>query len=649
MTTETLRTIVDGLNSAPFNRNFSLVTFDSLQSDKLLQTLSDVLCWIQAIPEVDIRSETPDETAMRILNALRILKYPPPRDMDHIQRWRLEILEGEKSAIYPVLEWIFNNVDRLKERVYLARYLTRIEVPPEEVTPDIQRVQNAISNKMEEFKHIHSRIVESRSDFSRAEDIRADLKAMEEEKEQLQRKIDRVKRIAAGRGDNINRYLEMAAKLRAESERGEMLMHEKQTQRNALVHIEQRVHRLNRMKNELEKEKDNINPQNLIEKLKREIDTNSYIIEEKLAKDIEIMQKNIKSVNKILNMQTVTNNDIINFKKRIEALNNDIIQITTQRDKKDEEHEDKLSIYRHQSINIQRKKQAIAEKMQLSKRELDEMEVILANKKADLAKKAGTDEIVTAVQFKRYISELRAKTTTYKRRKAEMEEIENEVKILQRTTEILDEEWNSLKQKITSAGHGVIENLNAQNARPKTAKPTTNDVNNLKTMAKDLNDQVSNKRDEVQKIKEEFEEFAQRHRKANEEYESKRSQYTIMKNELENEQHEIEEEVKHLETQNNKLIQEKLKAESELSDKEWLKESIENPSKATEILQEINQKHSQTLFEIEKLRSKLTELSGKANGKEQIQMWKSLIAIFEKKIELSRKNSTEAPFGDSMY
>ena len=84
MTTETLRTIVDGLNAPPFQRNLSLVTFDSLPSDKLLQTLSDVLCWIQAIPELDIRAETPDETAMRMLNALRILKYPPPRDMDHM-------------------------------------------------------------------------------------------------------------------------------------------------------------------------------------------------------------------------------------------------------------------------------------------------------------------------------------------------------------------------------------------------------------------------------------------------------------------------------------------------------------------------------------------------------------------------------------
>ena len=88
--------------------------------------------------------------------------------------------------------------------------------------------------------------------------------------------------------------------------------------------------------------------------------------------------------------------------------------------------------------------------MQLARRDLDDMEKILANKKADLAKRAGTDDIVTAVQFKRYIGELRAKTTTYKRRKADMEEIENEAKVLQRTTEILEDEWESLKQKIVS-------------------------------------------------------------------------------------------------------------------------------------------------------------------------------------------------------
>ena len=98
-------------------------------------------------------------------------------------------------------------------------------------------------------------------------------------------------------------------------------------------------------------------------------------------------------------------------------------------------------------------------------------------------------------------------------------------------------------------------------------------------------------------------------------------------------------------------MQEKSKASEELSDKEWIKEGIENPEKASEILQEFNQKHAQTLTEIEQFRTKLTELTGKASAKEQILMWKGLIAIFETKIELAKKSSTlgDRPIGDSPY
>lgn len=38
-------------------------------------------------------------------------------------------MEGEKASIHPILEWIFKNVDILKERAYLAKYLTKIEIP----------------------------------------------------------------------------------------------------------------------------------------------------------------------------------------------------------------------------------------------------------------------------------------------------------------------------------------------------------------------------------------------------------------------------------------------------------------------------------------------------------------------------------------
>lgn len=83
MSTKTLRTICEGLNNEPFSRNLTLVKLDIQTPDKLLQTLSDVICCILGLPEmVDIRSENPDETAFRILNALKIFRYPPPRDFD---------------------------------------------------------------------------------------------------------------------------------------------------------------------------------------------------------------------------------------------------------------------------------------------------------------------------------------------------------------------------------------------------------------------------------------------------------------------------------------------------------------------------------------------------------------------------------------
>ena len=61
-------------------------------------------------------------------------------------------MEGHKTAVYPILEWIFTNVDRLKERVYLASFLTRIEVPLEDQSPEVVRLMNTVDQKMEEFK-----------------------------------------------------------------------------------------------------------------------------------------------------------------------------------------------------------------------------------------------------------------------------------------------------------------------------------------------------------------------------------------------------------------------------------------------------------------------------------------------------------------
>ena len=47
-------------------------------------------------------------------------------------------MQGDKSVIYPILEWLLGRVPDLKQRAYLARYLVKLEVPPDFMAePDV--------------------------------------------------------------------------------------------------------------------------------------------------------------------------------------------------------------------------------------------------------------------------------------------------------------------------------------------------------------------------------------------------------------------------------------------------------------------------------------------------------------------------------
>ena len=39
------------------------------------------------------------------------------------------MLEGHKTVVYPVLEWLLTRLPDLKKRAYLAKYLVKVDVP----------------------------------------------------------------------------------------------------------------------------------------------------------------------------------------------------------------------------------------------------------------------------------------------------------------------------------------------------------------------------------------------------------------------------------------------------------------------------------------------------------------------------------------
>jgi chromosome segregation ATPase len=164
------------------------------------------------------------------------------------------------------------------------------------------------------------------------------------------------------------------------------------------VHLEQRLSRLQRTLDEAQREKDTIDPSRLLVKLKQEIATNNYMLNEKLLKDIETQKKSIETVEKIVKMRSVSNADISAAVQKIDQLNQEIMALIEQRDRKDEATEDKLTIYRHQSNNVQRKKANVADELQSTRHSLDHLESVLAAKKREIIEKTGKEDIITSVE-----------------------------------------------------------------------------------------------------------------------------------------------------------------------------------------------------------------------------------------------------------
>ena len=60
--------------------------------------------------------------------------------------FRQGLVEGHKQIVYPVLEWLLNRIPELKKRAYLAKYLVKVDLPPEVAAdPDVSEIYEQVS------------------------------------------------------------------------------------------------------------------------------------------------------------------------------------------------------------------------------------------------------------------------------------------------------------------------------------------------------------------------------------------------------------------------------------------------------------------------------------------------------------------------
>ncbi|RZF48192.1 hypothetical protein LSTR_LSTR006159 [Laodelphax striatellus] len=258
-----LKYIVSELNQTPFNKNYNLISFDSLSAEDLLQVITDVFAEIDENNKIDVRTEEPEQTTVRLLTMLRILKYNPGSDMN-ASLFRQGLVQGDKQIIHPILEWALRNLEDLKKRAYLAQYLVKIDVPIEIMgDADVATIYEQYEQLMEEFKKVHKESESIKQNSSSTAELRADIESIDKERDIVIKKIERMLRKIEN-VSNKEALLEASHELRVERERKKELAKQKQTEGAALHQTQQKLARLSQQLREMRQASLGVSPEELV-------------------------------------------------------------------------------------------------------------------------------------------------------------------------------------------------------------------------------------------------------------------------------------------------------------------------------------------------------------------------------------------------
>ncbi|XP_072180227.1 intraflagellar transport protein 81 homolog [Diadema setosum] len=544
-----LKYVVDQLNKEPFRRNYNLISFDSLEQLQLLQVLNDVLAEINPQHKLDIREETPDTTAMRMLTELRVLKYKPTVPPGE---FRSGLVAGDKPVVYSILEWLFQKMPELKKRAYLARFLIKIEVPGDILQDEqVMDTYTQYEGLIESFTELHKTTESLKTSGFSTTEIRKDISQMEDEKDQVTKRIERLKKKVES-VPNYEHMMSIARNFRKEQERETALGQQKQEQKNQLHHAEQRLQRMKHQLKDLKQSTVGVSAEDLVKKLEEENKVNAYMCEEKLPKDLETLRKACQDLERVVNEPAMGQGDLEEIQNQIKSMNSEVNGLIEKRMMHSNPTDDKLSLFRQQASIIARKKAGAADALREAKEELLQARQELADKR-EAAKNLEGEEVLKGDEFKRYVNKLRGKSTDYKKKRQELAELRAELGVLSRTEEILKQRDEQIQQRLAKleAKKGVSGYHDTQEELEKvsTIKSELDEVKgrtleDMSELVRKLNTSIAAKKADLAPIIKELRPLRQQAQELQIEYDEKKTAYDTKAAGLESNRSKLEQEVR---------------------------------------------------------------------------------------------------------
>ncbi|XP_035729254.1 intraflagellar transport protein 81 homolog isoform X2 [Vespa mandarinia] len=426
---ENIKFIVAEVNKL-LEKNYNLIGFSALNPEDLLQILSDVLIKIQQqdAPKIDIKTETAEQSSVRILSALRILKYQPNSDP---VTFRQGIVRGDSETIYAILTWLLTHKDIVRQRAYLARFLVKIEIPSDYLgDPEIAALYEQYSNMVNQFKTVHKEREIGKKNFEIAAEFTEDLKAMEKEKEAVLQRIEKMK----VKAQPAFYLLDAARALRMEKDRERDLALQKEQESKIMSGLQISFQGIERELQTLKRTSEEITPQTLIQHLTDEVTVQTAIMKEKLAYEIEMKKKRIAALMSVRGYSYLGPDQITTLRNKLDLITKEIQGLVETKITKTDN--DKMEPFRQQATTISNMKRNVLERLENTNDRLKELQTKLEEKREQ--SKIFMEEMAPKGEdLKKYVAHLKIKSISYKRYRAELTALKAEIGVLQRTAVIL--------------------------------------------------------------------------------------------------------------------------------------------------------------------------------------------------------------------
>jgi intraflagellar transport protein 81 len=106
-----------------------------------------------------------------------------------------KLMQAHRQTIAPVVVWLLESQEKHKHRIYLARYLLKIEIPPEVLSQDdfLQTQHAQYLELMTTFKDVYKSHKEATAGLEDPVPLEARLQQMEEETDTLEGQVEEMR------------------------------------------------------------------------------------------------------------------------------------------------------------------------------------------------------------------------------------------------------------------------------------------------------------------------------------------------------------------------------------------------------------------------------------------------------------------------